>query len=276
MSETEEMLDLSKEIAKEIAKDVYADGGKPVVKPTGELVALVPRAIKAAFAPLEKWILQREYNVAETQKLLEEKLKYISPELIQPPDAYIAVPVIQYISYCMDNDKLRNMYANLLAASMRSDKKWAVHPSFVEIIRQICPDEAKILQYIVTHCYDEIPVIDLIFTNESNEGISILKHFSNLGELAKCDYPLNICKYFDNLVRLGLVEHGPFLSRLIGDHLYEPLKNHEYILEKSKEASFRDDGYNTAIVNELYMYMTDYGKSFCEVCLVSENRNIIE
>lgn len=62
--------DKAVDIAKEIAKDVYTDGGRPVVKPTGELLGLIPRAIKAALAPAEKWILQREYNIAETQKLL--------------------------------------------------------------------------------------------------------------------------------------------------------------------------------------------------------------
>ena len=54
MAETNTELD----VKKELAKDVYGDGGKPIVKATGELVALVPRAIKAALASVEKWILQ--------------------------------------------------------------------------------------------------------------------------------------------------------------------------------------------------------------------------
>lgn len=41
MSEVNDTL----EVAKEIAKDIYTDGGKSVVKPTGELIGLVPRAI---------------------------------------------------------------------------------------------------------------------------------------------------------------------------------------------------------------------------------------
>ena len=40
--------DLQVEVMKEIAKDVYNDLGRPIAKPTGELVGLVPRAIKAA------------------------------------------------------------------------------------------------------------------------------------------------------------------------------------------------------------------------------------
>ena len=75
------------ELAKEILRDAYADGGKPIVKPTGELVGLLPRTIKAALAPLEKWVLQREYNIEETKKLLEDKLKNVPPESIEPPES---------------------------------------------------------------------------------------------------------------------------------------------------------------------------------------------
>ena len=42
--------------------------------------ALVVRAIHAALSPLEKWVLQKEYNLSETKKLLEEKLKDIPAE----------------------------------------------------------------------------------------------------------------------------------------------------------------------------------------------------
>ena len=136
MSE-KEILDVTTEVAKEIAKNVYNDAGKPVAKPTGELVGLIPRAIKAALSPLEKWILQREYNVAETKKLLEEKLQNTPPELIESPAPHIAVPAMQYISYCMDNEELREMYANLLANSMNKVVKDGVHPGFVEIIKQL-------------------------------------------------------------------------------------------------------------------------------------------
>ena len=59
----------TKEVVKEIAKDVYNDAGKSIVKPTGELFGLVPRAIKAALAPVEKWVLQREYNLGSDKKV---------------------------------------------------------------------------------------------------------------------------------------------------------------------------------------------------------------
>ena len=258
------------DVGKEFTKDVYADGGKPIVKPTGELIGLVPRAIKAALEPLEKWILQREYNIEETKKLLEEKLKNVPPELIQPPEAFTAVPAFQYISYCMDSRELRDMYANLLANSMNVLTKEGVHPSFVEIIKQLVPDEAKILRYIYTHNPNEIPTIDLKYRNENNVNIDVIRNFSNIGELSNCEYPLDICSYIDNFARLGLIIHSPALSRLAELSLYEPLEKHSYIQEKINSAAKNAEGFTRASIEKKYISMTEYGKKFCKICLSLE------
>ena len=267
MSE-KEMLDLTTEVAKEIAKNVYDDAGKPVAKPTGELVGLIPRAIKAALSPLEKWILQREYNVSETKKLLEEKLQNTPPELIESPEPHIAVPAMQYISYCMDNEELREMYANLLANSMNKVVKNGVHPGFVEIIKQLSPDEAKILKYIRTHT--TIPTVTLRYENDDGSGIDIIKNFSDIGEKSGCEIPQDIAKYFDNLVRLGLIISADGLSSLTDKVQYAPLKNHRWITpyattEKANLKSFTK--YN---FNESFVEITAYGRSFCSICLETQ------
>lgn len=257
--------EMVKDMAKDIAKDVYADAAKPIVKPTGELIGLVPRAVKAALSPLEKWVLQKEYNIAETKKLLEDKLKDVSPENIQPPEAHIAVPAIQYISYCMDNDELRDMYANLLANSMNKVVKNGVHPGFVEIIKQLSPDEAKLLRYLSIH--PVVPTITLRRENKNHEGIDVVKNFSNIGELSGCENPFNVCMYFNNLVRLGVLKDFQGLSSLTQKSLYDPLKNHEYIIKRQNQVKKASDQYNNAQIEESYVSLTDYGVAFCNICI---------
>lgn len=253
------------DVLKEVVKDVYTDVGHPVAKPTGELVGLVPRAVKAALAPLEKWIVQREYNVAETQKLLEEKLKTVPSELIQPPEAHIAVPAIQYISYCMDNEELRNMYANLLANSMNKIVKNDVHPGFVEIIKQLCPDEAKILRGLYSE--HTIPTITVRYENADESGVTVFKHFSDIAERSECEAPGNISGYFDNLVRLGLLECSPVLSSLSDKSLYDPLKAHHYIQDLACESKIKESGFIKVNLVEGYMSLTKYGMNFCSICV---------
>ena len=140
--------ELMSEITKELAVKVYDDVAQPALKSTGSVLELLTRALRATLVNLEIWTLKRESQVKAVAKLLEEKLKNVSPEQIETPEPYIAVPALQYISYCMDNHELREMYANLLASSMNKVVKNGVHPGYVEIIKQLCPDEAKILRHI--------------------------------------------------------------------------------------------------------------------------------
>lgn len=265
MFDTDEVM----ECVKEIAKDAYDDGGRVIVKPTGELVSLIPRTIKAALAPLEKWILQREYNVKEVEKLLEKKLENIPPEQIESPQAHIAVPAIQYISYCMDNEELRDMYANLLANSMNKVVKNGVHPGFVEIIKQLTPDEAKMLRYL--SIYDIVPTITLRSKREKGGGIDVIKNFSNITELTQCENPLEVNAYFNNLIRLGLLEQSSALSSLTEKSLYEPLKNHPHIKAGMEAISVQSNMGNKADIQEGYMRLTDYGKAFCKICITSSD-----
>lgn len=263
------MADIATEVAKEIAKNVYDDAGKSVVKPTGELLGLVPRAIKAALSSLEKWVLQKEYNVAATKKLLEEKLKDIPPELIEAPEPHIAVPAMQYISYCMDNEELREMYANLLAKSMNKVVRNGVHPGFVEIIKQLSPDEAKILRYFSAH--KSVPTIIMRVENERHEGIDFVKNFSDIGEKCGCEDKYNLNKYFDNLIRLGLIDSASTLSSLIDKTKYEPLKTHPVMMQYKKAIENRPAPYNKVEFCESYLYLSDFGEAFCGVCLENEN-----
>lgn len=259
-----EMLDVTKEVAKKIAKDAYEDAGKPIAKPTGELLGLVPRAIKAALLPVEKWILTRENNLEETRLLLEQKLENVSPEMIESPEPYIAVPALQYISYCMDNEELRDMYANLLANSMNKVVKNGVHPGFVEIIKQLCPDEAKFLKYLSTNTI--IPTITLKYVDEKHQGINIVDDFSDVPEKIGCEKPYDVSKYIDNLVRLGLLQRST-LSSFTDKSNYEPLKNHKYIKQFDDPVRIALYGMKKCDFDEEYVKLTAFGLSFCKICM---------
>lgn len=265
-NENGQALEIAKEAVKEVAKDAYADIGRPIAKPTGQLAGLVPRAIKAALAPVEKWVLQQEYNVAETQKLLEIKLQNITPASITPPEPHIAVPALQYISYCMDNEELRDMYANLLANSMNSVVKNGVHPGFVEIIKQLSPDEAKFLKYMKTNT--SIPTISLryAYNDYKKGGVNAIQEFTNVPALANCEQINNGEQYIDNLVRLGLVERERG-NAFIDKSRYEPLKADPQFAQYNDVELAKKNGYEKCEVEEHIVRLTAFGEKFCNICL---------
>lgn len=259
-------MDFEEDIAKELAKDIYVDGAQESIQATGKTLGLIPRAIKAALSPLEKWILQKEYNIEATKRMLEKKLENIPPENISSPEPYVAVPAMQYISYCVNNDELRDMYANLLANSMINIVKKGVHPGFVDIIKQLSPDEARILKYMIEG-HEAIPIINVRYQNEHGEGIDVLKNFSDIGEKSGCESTIETEAAFDNLIRLGLISQREWVS-LTNKKLYESLKTHERIKEYNDIKELIDKGYNKIVYNEGFVSLSSFGKSFCNICII--------
>lgn len=189
------------------APTLYEDALQPTVKEVGKFAARIPRAINAAFSGLDKWILGKENNIEETKKLLAYKLENVDPEKIVTPEAYVAVPAIQAISYSMDSEELRNLYANLLAKAMNYDTKDHVHPAFVEIIKQMSPIDAQTLQYILNEPEKMIPIVDIIATrplSEDEDDIDYIILQPNITPMT-FDSIKSIAISIENLFRLSLI-----------------------------------------------------------------------
>lgn len=263
MSEDEKIIPKG---AKEVIGAVYSDAVHPTMKAVGNIVALPFQAIDAALSKPRLWVLERQYNFERTRIILAEKLKDVSPDKIVPPDNYVAVPALQQISYCFDSDELRNMYANLLAASMQSDKKWGIHPAFVDIIKQLTPDEAKILKEIPPDMYTYLPVLDVRIKDKNGVGFNVI--YSNYSDIAEkiCDYPQNICAYLENLDRLKLIEldKDAFLTN---NEVYDNLKQSPRIQKITSRVLAGDKVYD-------FKYgcfrLTSFGLSFVKMCILGD------
>lgn len=222
-------------------------------------------ATHMAFSMFREYYPQlREELLSDLRKMLEDKLKNVPSENIVSPSPRIAVPTLQNASITEDIE-IRELYAQLLANSMNETMKDGVHPAFVEIINQLSSDEAKLLLYLSTHPI--IPIVTLRCVNENGVGLDVIKNFSNVGELSKCEHSLDVNKYFDNLIRLGLLIKAPELSSLNGKDLYIPLKKHQAIASLMDTITRQAPPFNKPKLEESYMSMTDFGKSFCEICL---------
>lgn len=252
--------DLAAAMIEQTAGKAYDDVMHPGLEATGKVFSLLPRTIRVWFSKWEKWLLCHEYSIKETEKLLSDKLKNIPEEKIVEPEPYVAVPALQQLSYSFDSEELREMYANLLASSMNSDKKWSVHPSFVDIIKQLCPDEAKLLKYLSTH--PSQPVIDVQLNVPQGGYIEILHNFTSIYE-GICDNPNGIFSYLDNLVRLKIIEI-PFGVQINNDSVYEQLKNHNEIRRIMSQP--QPEGYKYDIQKKK-LQLTAFGKEFIQICL---------
>lgn len=246
-----------------VALQAYKDGLQRSVKPLGDILSLFPRTLRIAFIGWEKWLTNREESLRLTAEAIEEKVKQIPEEKIIEPESYIAIPAIQQLSYCQNNDDLRELYANLLVSSMNIDKKWMVHPAFVDIIKQLTPDEARIINSVGGFKNNFLPLIDVkgVVRGDKGEGHQLLiTNFTTVG-FDVIENKESICSYVDNLVRLNLFEIPPSYY-LVDNKLYDALEQNPILDKLSKPfQSIYDLSYNHKI-----LVISNLGLQFKKVC----------
>ncbi len=259
---------MSEEIAKGIIDkadgvlvEVYKDAVSPIVRPIGEVLGFLPRSLKLALSSWEKWLINGEETIRLTAESVREKIKAIPEEKLVEPEPYVAIPAMQQLSYCVNNEELRKLYANLLVSSMNSDKKWQVHPSFVDIIKQLTPDEAKFISNLRPFVSNYNALIDVRIEDETGSGRTIISNFTNVG-LDQLDMPQNICSYIDNLERLKLICIPPAMS-LTNKVLYKPLKTHSLITNSLPQQLIGNQ--KIGYVYKVFC-LTNFGINFINIC----------
>ena len=256
---TDELIEVIDKAVEKIPT-VYDDGLKQATQESGKIFALLPRTINAALVPLRKWIAEREYNLAETEKILAKKLEKVGEEKIITPEPYVAVPAIQAISYTMNSKELRDLYANLLAKAMNSDTKDMVHPAYLETIKQLSPEEAMYFKYI---CSLKIrPMVDVQL--DLPEGLSVT--ISTNANLFSADYNKFFELTIDNLTRLGLINipYGVWYGEVsVYETLIGELKR-KFNLDQWKEKYPEATGISFP---KKRIDLTAYGINFYETCI---------
>lgn len=249
-------------ITKEIVKDAYQDTLQPTMQEIGKNAHNVSKLITIALTPVSAMVWGYEQIKTYVQSSLEKRLKNVSPENITPPDISIAGPTLEALRYTGHKKELREMFANLLATSMDSTTAPSAHPSFVEIIKQLSPDEAKML----TKFQDRIPVpiVSIRAYDEQNYYSTYLHNFSTIAEMAKCEFPRLVSSYIENLTRLGLTEIS-YVSYSIDPGAYDQLLIHPTVtsaIEYIEKAGKRPE------VKQGVLERTNLGKQFHLACIV--------
>lgn len=241
------------------AVPVYQDVVQPSAKEVGSVLG---RTVHMALAPLRTLVWGFEKIEEHCLSSVTDKLKDIPPEKIITPKPHIAIPTIEALRYTGDEPLLRGMFTKLLATSMVSDSAQDAHPAFVETIKNMVPDEARLVSLFNER--SNFALIDISKQKKGSKGASIVfTNVSVLGEEASCEYPFQSPAYIDNICRLGLAN---ILSEtvLVEEKLYEKIENSPYVLEVKRR--IKEMGLNTHIRRKS-LFVTAFGRQFCKACL---------
>ena len=180
------------------------------------------------------------------------------------PDTQIVAGALEDSRFCVEKKELREMFENLIAASVNSDTADSVHPSFSNIIRRMSPHDASILK---------------MFKERGNRPIAnFVCHYKTGGF---SHYYQNIFRAVDNfsameqdslslecLRSLGLISIS-YDSYLSNDAQYELLKNSKLLLE-TQDLFSCNPGISLTLekcdFQKGVVSLTDFGTRFLKTC----------
>ena len=245
---------------------VYQDAVQPAAKEIGKGLHLVARAVNAALIPVEGLIWGVDKIRDFVHDKVAKKLENVPPEDIQPPKPHIGVPAVDALRYTGSESELADLYANLLATSMDRKTAYSAHPAFVDIIKNMCPDEAKIMRFLASASV--YPLIDIKIVDPADQSYNVgHRHLSLLGLDAHCQYPPLTSNYVDNLERLGLL----VIRTDVRFKAEEPYKRIEDFPQVTGIlADLRKIPGKKIEVQKFRLEVTDLGTQFIRVCVTDK------
>lgn len=207
-------------IAKEgislVAEVIKAAGDNPQVKEAasnlGHTAVTLTKTINNVLVPLAAinfaFDKARAYFSGKFQEEIAAKAEAIPAEHIVEPKASIAGPTLQGLAFTHEEPNLKEMYLNLLATAMDGRAASLAHPAFVEIIKQLDSEDARLVREAL-QSPSAIPIVQIHRKLKDGKGYNLLvQHLLNLKDsttgvvVEDSQLPAMV----DNWIRLGLVE----------------------------------------------------------------------
>lgn len=260
------------------AVPVYEDALQPAARQVGQTLETVAKAVdvavKVALSPVFALVWSGETIRDWLLPALDQRLRDVPADQIIPPPINVAGPVIEALRFAGSDETLRELYANLLATAMDSATTTDAHPAFVEMLKQMTPDEARLVSHFSTGAL--LPFIDVDVRTKPPDGGGFanvvgrarMGQLSLIAEDARCADPDRIVRYLDNLERLGLIARraGQFY---LEPEVYERLMEDDPLAEIAAEIEAGDNNLVGApILIKGHVEVTALGGQFIESCVL--------
>lgn len=248
---------------------VYGDALQPAAKEIGKGLEIVARAVHSALLPLEVFIWGMDQIKGFVQTQVAEKLRDVPPENIQPPAPHVAVPAIEALRYTGADRDLSELYANLLASSMDRTTAARAHPAFVDMIKNMSPDEARLMRYLAVS--GAVPIVEVRSFSKADKSYRIvIRYATTLATHAGCEHRGLLGAYLDNLERLGLIEIDR-TNQLADTAAYSEVEEHPEV--KGVLATIeKESPERTGHIVKMSLRVTSLGRQFIDACVVDRTQ----
>ena len=254
-------------------KMLYDDLASPTIKAAGELGAKI---FKALTVNCDIWAENRIKLAHRLQDDIANELKGKSPaDITENPPEYILYPAIMQYMHSIDRDELRKMYAKLISKALLENVKDSIHPAFVNILQNLHPNEAHLLNYFSRR--SEIPIVNTKWVEPDTPGyhlrliniytypyeIEDIQLGPNVTQTAYKDIQMGDPAYISNLSRLGIITVS-FLESFTDKSMYNEIENLPIINENKEQCLQANRNFE---IEKGICRLTPFGKLLISTCI---------
>ena len=290
----------------EMDKTLAKAAGQALEAPAKEAGKQIAQLIDLIFTPVQALKIWQEAWLNDFKQKVDQKYQQIPDDRLVAPPLNIIGPALEASKYYMATEKMREMFANLVAHACDSEMKSAIHPSFVNILAQISPLEASILSGFrpkkefrlgmsISLNGKEIPQVEPQGTglfSYPEQVLPIVNYYLAKGDarllvqsnVIKSDITNNteeIAAAITNLIRLGLIETSYQMhisdeaqySDFFNNDLYQTLQTdinpgNKVFMRAIRGNTFWGGQYNKIQVEKGIVRLTQFGYNFMKVCVL--------
>lgn len=261
--------------------DILSNPGKK----TGEALGTIINVGNTLLWPI-KWANERTRIYFENNlKKYEQRLSQIDETKIIEVPTEISMPILERFTY-VSNEEISKAFINLLTSASNIETIEFAHPSFIQIIDRLSPDEAMIIKHFSKN--NAIPHLTLSkyllkkndeSNNDNNEAekpkptlntseyITICKKINNIPDILQLNFVNNLPLYLDNLISLGLLRDVDYIYTKFNPQ-YEKIENDLLAKYVDVFSEIPEELKKRAKKIEKGMFeLTDFGTLFIKACL---------
>lgn len=211
-------------------KLIYKDLAHPSVKKVGKALSSVFGLSATLLLPVK--LLNDKTNLIFTKHMenFRNKIDSIPDDKIAEVPPEIGIPILDKLTFTSD-EKLSELFINLLANAANKDAAICVHPYFISSIGNLCPDEAVLIKNIFDNYIQKnvtyIPYLSIVEASQvvkfQSSIVMKLDYIIRKELLDNIQFPEKYRLYVDNLISLGFLEKHQLTPLTEKEKYYKPI-----------------------------------------------------
>lgn len=204
-----------------------------------------------------------EANIRRYAKDIDDEVSKIPNESINNnPDISVIGPALEASKYYVEKTDVRKMFAKLIAAEFDARSSDKVHIAFVEIIKQMSANDAKLLKILPKVG----PLAEFrLYVNDRKSYASLGKDIIYIPGLIETNFENNAIS-INNLSRLGIVELNHIAS-IIDNTTYKAYETFGEYKQGVKLVQDNPDRFDSMKIFKGMFSITPFGDVFKKICL---------